>query len=40
MDVEEVEAPVEEPKKKVAKEKSAAPKEEADLSALVEGWDD
>lgn len=37
---EEVEAPVEEPKKKVVKQKSAAPKEEADLSALVEGWDD
>eukprot|EP00918_Siedleckia_nematoides_P067463 GHVU01146877.1.p2 GENE.GHVU01146877.1~~GHVU01146877.1.p2 ORF type:complete len:242 (-),score=41.12 GHVU01146877.1:561-1286(-) len=39
VDVEDVEEPVKEPKK-VAKVKSAAPKEAADLSALVDGWDD
>jgi len=36
---EPAEEPVKEPKK-VAKVKSAAPKEVADLSALVDGWDD
>jgi hypothetical protein len=39
-EAEEVEAPVEEPKKKVVKQKSPAPKDEADLSAIVDGWDD
>jgi len=35
-----IELPVEEPKKKVAKVKTAAPKEKEDLSDLVEAWDD
>ena len=39
VDVEDVEEPVKEPKK-VAKVKSAAREEAADLSALVDGWDD
>jgi hypothetical protein len=39
-EVEVAEAPVEEPKKKVVKQKSSAPKDEADLSAIVDGWDD
>lgn len=35
-----IELPVEEPKKKVAKVKTAAPKEKEDLSDLVDAWDD
>ena len=35
-----IELPVEEPKKKAAKVKTAAPKEKEDLSDLVEAWDD
>mgnify|MGYP000850485252 FL=1 len=35
-----IELPIEEPKKKAAKVKSAAPKEKADLSDLVDAWDD
>ena len=35
-----IELPIEEPKKKAAKVKSAAPKEKADLSELVDAWDD
>jgi len=35
-----IELPIEEPKKKAAKVKSAAPKEKEDLSDLVDAWDD
>jgi len=35
-----IELPVEEPKKKAAKVKTAAPKEKEDLSDLVDAWDD
>ena len=35
-----IELPIEEPKKKAAKVKSAAPKEKEDLSELVDAWDD